>query len=81
MWAFKLQSPEAKYIALSQSLHDVIPVMFLLAEIQAKGFIIIYMAPYIYCEHFEDNAGALEMACLLRMHPCTKHINICYHQF
>jgi hypothetical protein len=36
---------------------------------------------YVYCKVFEDNAGALELARLPKLHPRTKHINVCYHHF
>ena len=35
----------------------------------------------IHCKIFEDNSGALEMACSPKIHPCTKHINNAYHHF
>jgi len=35
----------------------------------------------IYCKVFEDNSGALELARLPKLRPCTKHINVCYHHF
>ncbi len=42
---------------------------------------VICSKPYVYCKVFEDNAGALELARLPKLHPCTKHINVCYHHF
>jgi hypothetical protein len=38
-------------------------------------------APKIRCKIFEDNVGAVEMANVPKMHPCTKHLNIKYHFF
>ncbi len=32
--------------------------------------------PHVYCKVFEDNSGALELAKLPKMQPCTKHINM-----
>jgi hypothetical protein len=67
-WASKLQSQvalsttEAKYIAMSMSLRDVIPVMNLIAEMKERDFQVICTQPYIYCKVFEDNSGALELA-------------------
>ena len=46
--------------------------MFLIQEMKEKGFQVIYTQPY---------SGALELARLLKLHPCTKHINVCYHHF
>jgi hypothetical protein len=37
--------------------------------------------PYVYCKVFEDNSGTLELARLPKLHPRTKHINVCYHHF
>ncbi len=87
IWASKLQTQvtlsttEAEYIAMSQSLRDVLPIMFLVQEIYKKDFQVICTKPYIYCKVFEDNSGALELARLPKFHPHTKHINICYHHF
>jgi hypothetical protein len=86
-WASKLQSQvalsttEAEYIAMSMALRDVIPVMNLIEEIKSKGFQVICTKTYVYCKVFEDNSGALELACLPKLRPRTKHINVCYHHF
>ncbi len=86
-WASKLQSQvalsttEAEYIAMSMALIDVISVMDLIAEIKDRGFQVICTQPFVYCKVFEDNSGALELACLPKLHPKTKHINVCYHHF
>ncbi len=55
--------------------------MFLVQEICKKGFQVISAKPYIYCKVFEDNSGALKLARLPELCPCTKHINVCYHHF
>ena len=87
IWASKLQSQvamsttEAEYIALSMSLRDVLPIMFLLKEMRERGFQVICTAPQVYCKVFEDNSGALELARLPKLRPRTKHINVCYHHF
>jgi hypothetical protein len=86
-WASKLQSQvalsttEAEYIAMSQSLCDVIPIMGLVQEMRECNFQVICTAPYVYCKVFEDNSGALELARLPKLRPRTKHINVCYHHF
>ncbi len=86
-WASKLQSQvalsttEAKYIAMSQSLCDLIPVMNLLEEMREQDFQVICTKPHVYCKVFKDNSGALELARLPKLHPRTKHINVCYHHF
>ncbi len=86
-WASKLQSQialsttEAEYIAMSQSLRDVIPVMNLLQEMRERDYQVICTEPHVYCKVFEDNSGALELARLPKHRPRTKHINVCYHHF
>ena len=73
IWASKLQSQvalsttEAEYIALSMSLRDALPIMFLLDKMRDKGFQVICMAPHVYCKVFEDNSGALELARLPKL--------------
>ena len=87
IWASRLQTQvalsttEAEYIAMSQSLRDVLPIMFLIQEMKEKGFQVICTQPYVYCKVFEDNSGALELARLPKLRPRTKHINVCYHHF
>jgi hypothetical protein len=67
-WASKLQSQvalsttEAEYIAMSQSLRDVIPIMGLVQEMRERNFQVICTAPYVHCKVFEDNSGALKLA-------------------
>jgi hypothetical protein len=86
-WASKLKSQvalsttEAKYIGMSQSLCDVIPVMNLLQEMRERDFQVFCTKPHMYCKVFEDNSGALELARLPKLHSRTKHINVCYHHF
>ncbi len=86
-WASKLQSQvslsttEAKCIAVSQSLRDVIPIMNLLQEMREQDYQVICTKPHVYCKVFEDDSGALELARLPKLRPRTKHINVCYHHF
>ncbi len=72
-----LSTTEAEYIAMSQALCDVIPVMNLIQEICGKGFKVVCTEPYVYCKVFEDNSGALELARLPKLCPRTKRINVC----
>ncbi len=87
IWASKLQTQvtlsttEAEYIAMSQSLWDILLNMFLVQEICKKGFPVICTKPYIYCKVFEDNSSVLELARLPKLCPRTKHINVCCHNF
>jgi hypothetical protein len=76
-----LSTTEAEYITMSQSLRDVLPIMFFIQEMKEKGFQVICTQPYVYCKVFEDNSGALELARLPKLRPRTKHISVCYHHF
>ncbi len=76
-----LSTTEAEHITMSQSLRDVIPIMGLLQEMRERNFNVLCTEPYVYCEIFEDNSGALELTRLPKLCPRTKHINICYHHF
>jgi hypothetical protein len=76
-----LSTTEAKYIAMLQSLRNVIPIMGLVQEMRECYFQVICTAPYVYCKVFEDNSDALELARLPKLRPQTKHINVCYHHF
>jgi Reverse transcriptase (RNA-dependent DNA polymerase) len=87
MWSSKLQTEfalsatEAEYVALSQSLREVIPTLELLSELKGSNFAYNDGIPTVHCKAFEDNIGAVEMARLPKMIPRTKHINIKYHHF
>ena len=86
IWVSKLQSEialstvEAEYIALSQSLRDVIPLLDLIKEME-KFFGLPSEKPEVKCKLFEDNNGALELARAPKYRPRTKHIAIKYHHF
>ena len=85
MWASRLQTQislsttEAKYVALSQSLREVILIMNLLTEFQLKGFTVVSTTLSIVYTAFEDNNGAIEIANVPKMRARTKHINLVYH--
>jgi hypothetical protein len=74
-----LSPTESEYIALSQSLREVIPLM--VNDLNTAGFQIPGETPKVCCRAFEDNSGALEMARTPKMRPRTKHLNIKYHHF
>lgn len=76
-----LSTTEAEYIALSESLRHVIPLMNLMDECNHFKVFDQAIKPNIHCTAFEDNSGALELARAPRMRPRTKHINIKYHHF
>ena len=86
LWVSKLQTEislstvEAEYIALSQSMRDIIPFLDQLNELDSV-FQQDSPKPVIHCKLFEDNNGALELAKAPRYRPRTKHIAIKYHHF
>lgn len=87
IWGSRLQtevalsSTESEYIALSQSLREVIPLIELIEELHQNGFQFNNDTPKVICKAFEDNNGALEMAKTHKIRPRTKHINVKYHHF
>jgi hypothetical protein len=52
-----------------------------LDEAKQLGIIEQSFVPEVKCIAFEDNSGALELATVPKMRPCTKYINIRYHHF
>ena len=86
VWVSKLQTEialsttEAEYIALSQAMRDVIPLMTIIEEL-SEVLQLVKEKPKIYCTVFEDNNGALELAKTPRLRPRTKHISLKYHHF
>ena len=87
LWHTKLQSEialsttEAEYIALSQSMRDLIPSRELLSEVSNALKYPVPDGSKAISTIFEDNNGALELARCPRMRPRTKHIAIKYHHF
>ena len=87
LWASKMQteialsSTEAEYIALSQSLREVIPLMALIKEAKNYGLDITSHKVKVHCRLFEDNTGAIEHVKVPKMRPRTKHLNLKYHHF
>jgi hypothetical protein len=86
-WASKLQTQialsttESEYIALSQSLREVIPVINLMTEINRLGVCNYCTIPKVYNKDFEDNSGALELTKAPKMRSRTKHINLVFLHF
>lgn len=86
VWVSKMQSEislsttESEYIALSQSLRDVIPFMNVVNELN-KEYSSETPKPTIRCKLFEDNNGALALAKDAKYRPRTKHIALKYHHF
>jgi hypothetical protein len=87
MWVSKLQTEialstmEAEYVALSQSMRDLLPMRNLLSEIAEVLLISGLTTPITHSTVFEDNANALQLAIVPRMTPRSKHIAIKYHFF
>ena len=73
-----LSTTKAEYISLSSALQDGIPLIDLTKELWDK---FNFDNIDVFCHAFEDNSGALENIKFPKMHPQTKHINICYHHF
>jgi len=87
LWCSKLQTEgalstvEAEYIALSQSMRDLLATQQLLKELQEIFNLPKSESPTTTSTIFEDNAGALELARCPKMRPRTKHIGVVYHHF
>ena len=86
IWSSKLQTEialsttESEYIALSQSLRDVIPLISLLKELQS---VLSFTSdtPTVHCTVFEDNKGCIDLVNVPKIRPRTKHIALKYHHF
>jgi len=76
-----LSTTEAEYVALSESLRTVIPLLNIYKECQQRKIVSKHPQTKVYCKVFEDNSGALEMAKNPKFRPRTKHLNIKYHHF
>ena len=86
-WASKLQMEialstlEAEYIALSQSMRELVPLRNTLLEIGRELHMSFAEPMCIHSTIFEDNNGAIGLATAPKMTPRTKHIGIKYHWF
>ena len=86
IWASKLQSEitlsttESEYVAFSQALRDVLPLIALLRELRN---VIPFgeNAPVLHCTVHEDNKGCIDLIETPRIRPRTKHIALKYHHF
>ena len=71
---------EAEYVSLSMCMRELITLRRVLKEIQGvlnfKSSVSLAA-----CTRFEYNQGAVTLANVLRMTPCSKHIAIPYHFF
>ena len=76
-----LSTMEAEYVALSTSMHDLIPLHQLVEEV---AIALKCDAQFIVQTHstvFEDNNIALALANLPHLTPCSKHISVWMHWF
>jgi hypothetical protein len=86
-WTSKMQTEialsttETEYIALSQAMREVLPIIWLMEEARHQGIPVLNATPKIHCKVFEDNTGAIEIANVPKMRPRTKQLNIKYHHF
>ena len=86
LWASKLQSEislsteEAEYIALSQSMREIIPMIEHQEQLE-KMLNIQSKLPIVKCKVFEDNKGVIKLAKAPKIRPRTKHIDLKYHHF
>ena len=96
LWVSKMQTQctlstmESEYIALSQSMRDLIPLRENLKEIMKLVFNKSTCKlkcssksenPLPKSKVYEDNAACLKFARLSRLTPRTKHVAIPYHWF
>jgi len=75
-----LSTAEAEYIALSQALREVIPLMTLMEEIH-EIFPLHISKPNFVCKVHEDNQSCIKMASTDKFTPRTKHIALKFHHF
>ncbi|KAL7545779.1 hypothetical protein ACHAWF_009124 [Thalassiosira exigua] len=75
-----LSTAEAEYIALSQALREIIPLMTLTKEL-AKALPIASGNPNVVCKFHEDNQSCIKMASCKKFTPRTKHIALKHHHF
>jgi len=85
-WVSKLQTEIAlstaeAYIALSQSLREVIPSMNMMKELKDAFRTIEIQIPNFNCTVHEDNQSCISMATKQKFSPRTNHIALKYHHF
>ena len=76
-----LSTTEAKYIALSSVLREVIGIINLLEDLRKHSFPLHASTPIIKCRTFEDNMSCVKMANNHKTRPRTKHLYIRLHHF
>ena len=85
-WYSKLQieislsTSEVEYIALSQALRIVVPLMTLVEELSGI-FHHFINKPDFHCKEYEDKQSCIAMTKYSKFSPRTKHIALKYHHF
>ena len=74
------QQAKAEYIALSSSLHEVIPLMTVMDELN-EVYPLLMETPQFYCKVWEDNQSCIAMATSQKFTLRMKHIALKYHHF
>ena len=86
IWCSKLMTEitlsitESEYVALSQSMRDVIPLLDLLKEI-SEVITSEDTTPKVHCIIFEDNKGYIDLVSTLKIRPRIKRIALKYHHY
>ena len=86
LWVSRLQTEialstaEAEYIALSQALCNVIPLIALLKEVNTV-FPVHVKTPMFVCKMHKNNQLCITMATSQKCSSQTKHITLKYHHF
>ena len=85
LWVSKLQpeislsTTESEYIALSQTMREIIPMMENLEQLE-KTLNIKSKCSSVKCKLFEDNNSAIELSKSPKIRSRTKHIALkCHH--
>ena len=76
-----LSSTESEYIALSQALRQVLPVIETLKEFNKIFPQVSFLKPKVHCKVYEDNVSCIKMNESDKFIPRTKHISLKYHWF
>ena len=86
-WVSKLQTEislstlHAEYVALSQSLHELLPLKDLVKEVTSVLNLSDDFSTITKSTVFEDNQGAITVATSPCLTPTSKHIAVKYHWF
>ena len=76
-----LSSTESEYVALSQALRQVLPVIETLKEFNKIFPEVSLPKPKVHCKVHEDNVSCIKMTESDKFTPRTKHISLKYHWF